>query len=133
MSYNKVLLIGNVGQDPKVTTFRDGEKVANFTLATTELGFTARDGRKVEDRTEWHNIVVRNKSVEFVERFIQKGTALFVEGKIASRSYADQSGQKRYITEIIASNLQLLGSKPKADNKADNGADKYNYSNDYPR
>ena len=126
-------MIGNVGQDPKITTFRDGEKVANFTLATTELGFTARDGRKVEDRTEWHNIVVRNKSVEFVERFIQKGTALFVEGKIASRSYADQSGQKRYITEIIASNLQLLGSKPKADNKADNGADKYNYSNDYPR
>lgn len=132
MSLNKVFLIGNVGQDPKITTFRDGEKVANFTLATSELGFTARDGRKVEARTEWHNIVVRNQSVDFVAKFIQKGTALFVEGKIASRSYADQNGQKRYITEIIASNLQLLGSKPKADNKADNGADNY-YSNDYPR
>ena len=131
MSLNKVLLIGNVGQEPKIATFPDG-KIANFTLATTERGFTTKDGRKVEDRTEWHNIVVRNRAVEVVEKYVKKGTPLFIEGKIATRSYIDNGGQKRYVTEIIASDLQLLGSKPKADNGADNRADNYRYTRDYP-
>lgn len=114
MSVNKVFLIGNVGQAPKITTFRDGGKIANFTLATTERGFTTKDGRKIEDTTEWHNIVVRNALVSVVEKFVQRGTALFVEGKIATRTYQDNSGQTRYVTEIIATNLQLLGAKPKS-------------------
>lgn len=124
-SLNKVFLIGNVGQDPKITTFRDG-KIANFTLATTERGFTTKDGRKVDDRTEWHNIVARNSSADFAERFIKKGTALFVEGKIVTRKYQDSSGQIRSIIEIFASDMQLLGTKPKP-------ADDYQpMSNDYP-
>lgn len=114
MSVNKVFLIGNVGQAPKITTFRDGGKIANFTLATTERGFTTKDGRKIEDSTEWHNIVVKNALVSVVEKFVQKGTALFIEGKIATRTYQDNSGQTRYVTEIIAINLQLLGAKPKS-------------------
>lgn len=126
MSLNKVLLIGNVGQDPKITTFRDGGKVANFTLATTERGFTTKDGRKVEDSTEWHNIVVKNALVSVVEKFVQKGTALFVEGKIATRTYQDNSGQTRYVTEIIVMNLQLLGSKPNSNGGV------YRPMNDYP-
>lgn len=132
MSLNKVFLIGNVGQDPKITTFRDGGKVANFTLATTERGFTTKDGRKVEDQTEWHNIVAKNRIVDVIEKFVKKGTSLFLEGKIATRTYQDNAGQKRYVTEIIVSDLQLLGSKPKADNGADNGADNYRYTRDYP-
>lgn len=126
MSLNKVFLIGNVGQAPKITTFRDGGKIANFTLATTERGFTTKDGRKVEDSTEWHNIVVKNALVSVVEKFVQKGTALFVEGKIATRTYQDNSGQTRYVTEIIVVNLQLLGSKPNP-----NGGG-YRPMNDYP-
>ena len=125
-SLNKVFLIGNVGQDPKITTFRDGGKIANFTLATTERGFTTKDGRKVEDSTEWHNIVVKNGAVDFVEKYVNKGTALFVEGKIATRTYQDNSGQTRYVTEIIVVNLQLLGSKPNP-----NGGG-YRPMNDYP-
>lgn len=132
MSLNKVFLIGNVGQEPKITTFRDGGKVANFTLATTERGFTTKDGRKVEDQTEWHNIVAKNRIVDVIEKFVKKGTSLFLEGKIATRTYQDNAGQKRYVTEIIISDLQLLGSKPKADNGADNGADNYRYTRDYP-
>lgn len=126
MSLNKVFLIGNVGQDPKITTFRDGGKIANFTLATTERGFTTKDGRKIEDSTEWHNIVVKNALVSVVEKFVQKGTALFIEGKIATRTYQDNSGQTRYVTEIIVINLQLLGSKPNP-----NGGG-YRPMNDYP-
>ena len=126
MSLNKVFLIGNVGQEPKVTTFREGGKIANFTLATTERGFTTKDGRKVDDRTEWHNIVARNSSADFAERFIKKGTALFVEGKIATRKYQDSSGQSRFVTEIFASDMQLLGPKPKP------AADYQPISNDYP-
>ena len=132
MSLNKVLLIGNVGQEPKITTFRDGGKVANFTLATTERGFTTKDGREVKEQTEWHNIVVKNRITEVVEKYIKKGSQLFIEGKIATRAYQDNSGQKRFVTEIIVSDLQMLGSKPKADNGADNGADNYRYTKDYP-
>ena len=125
-SLNKVFLIGNVGQDPKITTFRDGGKIANFTLATTERGFTTKDGRKVEDATEWHNIVVKNGAVDFVEKYVNKGTALFVEGKIATRKYQDNSGQTRFVTEIIASNVQLLGSKQQT------GGNYQPMSNDFP-
>ena len=132
MSLNKVLLIGNVGQEPKITTFRDGGKVANFTLATTERGFTTKDGREVKEQTEWHNVVVKNRIAEVVEKYIQKGSPLFIEGKIATRAYQDNSGQKRFVTEIIVSDLQMLGSKPNADNGADNGADNYRYTKDYP-
>ncbi len=112
MSLNKVMLIGNVGRDPEVR-YLDGNsgnaKVATFTLATTER-YRDRNG-ETRENTEWHNIVAWRGNADVVERFVKKGTQLFIEGRIRTRSWDDQSGNKRYTTEIIADNLQLLGKK----------------------
>ena len=109
MAYlNKAMLIGNVGKNPEVRSVQGGAKVAQFTLATTEK-YTDRDGGSHEN-TEWHNIVVWNKPAEFVEKFVQKGTLLFVEGKIRTRSF-DKDGEKRYVTEIVADKIQTLGKR----------------------
>lgn len=109
MSFNKVLLIGNVGKDPEVRHLESGSAVASFTLATTER-FKDKNGA-LTDQTEWHNIVCWRNLAELTEKYITKGTQLFIEGKIRSRSWTDQSGQKRYTTEIIADNIRLLGKR----------------------
>lgn len=109
---NKVFLKGNVGQDPKITTFQDGGKVAQFTLATTERGFTTRDGRQIPDETQWHNIVVKRTGLAGVcEQFVKKGTPLLIEGKIQTRQYQDNAGQTRYVTEIVVEEMELLGGQ----------------------
>jgi single-strand DNA-binding protein len=108
MSLNKVLLIGYVGKDPDVRYFDSGAAVANFPLATTERGYTLANGTVVPERTEWHNIVVRRDLVPFVEKWVKKGSSLFVEGKIRTRNYDDQSGIKRYVTEIYADRLEFF-------------------------
>ena len=109
---NKVFLKGNVGQDPKITTFQDGGKVAQFTLATTERGFTTRDGKQIPDVTDWHNIVVKRTGFAGVcEQFVKKGTPLLIEGKIQTRTYQDNAGQTRYVTEIVVEEMELLGAK----------------------
>ena len=112
MSLNKVMLIGNVGRDPEVR-YLDGNsgnaKVATFTLATTER-YRDRNG-ETRENTEWHNIVAWRGNADVAERFIRKGTQVYIEGRIRSRSWDDQSGNKRYTTEIIVENLQLLGKK----------------------
>ena len=112
MSLNKVMLIGNVGRDPEVR-YLDGNsgnaKVATFTLATTER-YRDRNG-ETRENTEWHNIVAWRGNADVAERFIRKGTQLFIEGRIRTRSWDDQTGNKRYTTEIIVDNLQLLGKK----------------------
>ena len=112
MSLNKVMLIGNVGRDPEVR-YLDGNsgnaKVATFTLATTER-YRDRNG-ETRENTEWHNIVAWRNNADVAERFVKKGTQLFIEGRIRTRSWDDQNGNKRYTTEIIADNLQLLGKK----------------------
>lgn len=109
---NKVFLKGNVGQDPKITTFQDGGKVAQFTLATNERGFTTRDGREIPDVTDWHNIVVKRTGIAGVcEQFVKKGTPLLIEGKIQTRSYEDNAGQIRNVTEIVVEEMELLGAK----------------------
>ena len=102
MSLNRVLLIGNVGRDPDVRYFDSGAAVASFPLATSERGYRLANGTEVPERTEWHNIVVRRDLVPFVEKWVRKGSSLFVEGKIRTRSYDDQAGVKRYVTEIHA-------------------------------
>lgn len=111
MSVNKVILIGNVGKDPDVRYFDNGSAVVNFTLATTERGYTAANGTQVPDRTEWHNVVCWRGLAKVAEQFVKKGTQLYVEGKIRTRSYDDQNGIKRYVVEIYADNLELLGRK----------------------
>lgn len=110
---NKVILKGNVGQDPRITDFEQGGKVAQFTLATTERGFKTKDGRDIPEQTDWHNIVVRKSGLASVcEQYVKKGTPMLIEGKIRTREYTDNSGMKRYITEIHVDEMELLGSKP---------------------
>ena len=111
MSVNKVILIGNVGQDPKVTYYDSGNCVAQASLATTEKGYTLQNGTQIPDRTEWHNLIFRNKLAEVVDKYVHKGDKLYVEGKIRTRSYDDQSGIKRYVTEIFVDNMEMLTPK----------------------
>ena len=112
MAINKVILVGHVGKDPEVRYFDNGSAVANFTMATTERGYTAANGTVVPDRTEWHNIVLWRALAEVAEKYVRKGAKLYIEGKIRTRSYDDASGNKRYITEIYADNMELLDRKP---------------------
>ena len=111
MSLNKVMLIGNVGQEPVVRYLDTGVCVATFSLATTERGYTLQNGTQVPERTEWHNIVVWRKQAEYVEKYIHKGDRLYVEGKIQSRSYDDKQGVRRYVVEIMTENIELLSSR----------------------
>ena len=120
MSLNKVMLIGNVGRDPEVR-YLDGNsgnaKVATFTLATTER-YRDRNG-ETRENTEWHNIVAWRGNADVAERFIKKGTQLYIEGRIRTRTWDDQSGNKRFTTDIVADTLQLLGRRP--ENNAQQG------------
>jgi single-strand DNA-binding protein len=110
MALNKVFLIGNVGKDPDVRHLEGGASVASFTLATTER-FRERGSGETKELTEWHNIVAWRQLADLAENFIRKGSQIFVEGRIRSRSWDDQNGQKRYVTEILADSIQLLGRK----------------------
>ena len=120
MSLNKAMLIGNVGKDPEVR-YLDGSngqaKVATFTLATTER-YRDRNG-ETRENTEWHNIVAWRNTADVVEKYVKKGTQVYIEGRIRTRSWDDQTGNKRYTTEIMADTLQLLGKRQ--DNPAGQG------------
>lgn len=111
MSLNKVQLIGNVGKDPDVRYLDNGVAVATFPLATTERGYTLTNGVQVPERTEWHNVVVWRGLAETVEKYVHKGDKLYVEGKIRTRSYDDQKGIKRYVTEIYVENMEMLSPR----------------------
>jgi single-strand DNA-binding protein len=113
---NQVVLKGNVGQDPKITTFDDGGKVVQFSLATTERGYKKADGTEIPDKTDWHNLVVKRKGLAGVcEQYVKKGTAVLVVGKLKSREYTGDDGQKRYITEVVVEELELCGGGQKRD------------------
>ena len=111
MSVNKVILIGNVGQDPKVTYYEGGNCVAQVSLATTDRGYTLQNGTQVPDRTEWHNLIFRGRLGEIVDKYVHKGDKLYVEGKIRTRSYDDQRGIQRYVTEIFVDNMEMLSPR----------------------
>ncbi|MDB5103384.1 MAG: single-strand binding protein [Fibrobacteres bacterium] len=106
-SLNKATLIGNLGKDPEVRAIPSGAKVANFSIATTE-SYTGKDGQKV-DKTEWHNIVMWRGLAEVAEKYLRKGSQVYIEGRLQTRSWDDQNGQKRYTTEIVADNMVMLG------------------------
>lgn len=108
---NRVILIGNVGKDAPVVKTFDWGKVATFSLATTERGYTTKDGKQVPSVTDWHNIVVKNGRASVVENYVRSGSKLYIEGKITYRSYETKDGSKKYVTEIIADNLELLDKK----------------------
>lgn len=111
MSVNKVILLGNVGKDPDVRYPQQGQCVASFTLATSERYSTANGPA---ERTEWHNIVVWGKQAEIVEKYVRKGTKLYIEGKLRTRQWEDRNAIKRYVTEVYADTFELLGSRPQA-------------------
>lgn len=108
MSLNKVMLIGRCGKDAEVRTVGDN-KVASFTLATTEK-YKDRNGQ-LQENTEWHNIVIWGKLADVAERYVQKGTQLFIEGKIKTEKYSGNDGVEKYTTKVYASSMQLLGGK----------------------
>lgn len=109
---NKVMLIGNLGKDPVVRYYDADQAVAQFPLATTERGYTLPNGTQVPDRTDWHNIVLWKNLAKIAERYLHKGDKVFIEGKVRYRSYDDRKGQRQYITEVYADNMELLTPKP---------------------
>lgn len=105
---NKVMLIGNVGQDPVVRYLDNGVCVASVRLATTERGYTLQNGTQVPDRTEWHSLIFWRKQAETVEKFVHKGDKLYVEGKIQSRKYDDRQGITHQVVEIMVDQMEML-------------------------
>ena len=107
MAVNSVTVIGNLGGDPQTRSLPSGDSVANFSLATNKR-FTDRSGAR-QERTEWHRIVVWGKRAEVCSKYLSKGRQVYVEGRIQTRNYDDKEGNKRYITEIVAQDVQFLG------------------------
>ncbi|MBP5195896.1 MAG: single-stranded DNA-binding protein [Bacteroidaceae bacterium] len=111
---NKVMLIGNVGVDPDVRYVDRGVCVAQLRLATSERGYTLPNGTEVPERTEWHNVVLWRQLAEVVDKYVKKGDKLYIEGKIHTRSYEDNQGRTRYVTEIWADAMEMLTPKPQS-------------------
>lgn len=117
MSVNKVILIGNVGKDPETRHLEGGNTVSRFSLATSEV-YKNKDGEKITS-TEWHNIVLWKGLAEVAEKYVKKGSQLYIEGRIRTRSYTDQEGNTKYTTEIIGDTMQMLGRKAEANISTD--------------
>ncbi len=109
-SLNKILLIGNLGKDPEVRYTPDGSPVATFSLATSE-SWTDKNGSR-QEHTEWHTIVAWNRLADLAKRYLSKGRQVYVEGRLRSRDWNDRDGNKRRTTEVIATQMVLLGSRP---------------------
>lgn len=120
MSVNKVLLLGRLGQDPELKFTPSGQPVCNFSVATSE-SWTDKNGQK-QEKTEWSRIVVWGKLAELCNQYLAKGRQVFIEGKLATRSWEDQQGQKKYATEIVASTVQFIGGNAGANATAGNNA-----------
>lgn len=110
MSINKVILIGNLGNEPEVKTFTNGDKITTASIATSERWTDKNTGEKKE-QTEWHRVVFSNRLAEVAEQYLHKGSKFYIEGKIKTRKWQDQNGQERYSTEIRADNMQMLDSR----------------------
>jgi len=112
-SVNKAILIGNLGKDPELRYTPSGQAVASFPLATSER-FKDKEGNW-QERTDWHNVVVWGRQGETVKEYLKKGRSAYVEGRIQTRSYEDRDGNKKYVTEIVASRIQFLGGRGEGD------------------
>lgn len=122
MSVNKVILMGYVGKDPEYKDFDNGGSVAQFTLATTDRAFKTANGTEVPARTEWHNIVLQNGLAKIAKEYVKKGDKLYIEGKIRTRSYEDNNGVKRCVTEVYGYNMEMLSSKKDGQTTQQGGA-----------
>jgi len=118
---NKVILVGNLGKDPEVRYLDNGVAVANFSLATTE-SYKNKEGERVS-QTEWHNIVLWRGLAEVAEKWLKKGSSVYVEGKIRTRKWEDKDGNTRYSTEILGDNMTMLGGKPVSESPAESVSD----------
>ena len=108
------MLIGYVGKDPDVRYYDADQAVAQFSLATTERGYVLQNGTKVPDHTDWHTVLAWSGLAKIVEKYVHKGDRLYIEGRIRYRSYDDHKGQRRYVTEVLAENMELLSPKVNA-------------------
>lgn len=106
---NKVILVGHLGKDPETRYMPSGKAVSNFSIATSETW--KKDGEK-QEKTEWHNIVAFDKLGEIVAQYLKKGSLVYIEGKLQTRKWQDKEGKDRYSTEIVASQMQMLGGRP---------------------
>ena len=112
------MLIGNVGKEPDVRYYDQDQAVATFSLATTERGYTLQNGTKFPDHTDWHTVMAWRGLGKIVEKYVHKGDKLYIEGRIRYRSYDDQKGQRRFVTEILAENMELLTPRPIANERS---------------
>lgn len=126
-SVNKVILVGNLGRDPELRTFPSGGQIANISIATTEQWKDRQSGERRE-LTEWHNVVFNDRLAEIAGQYLRKGSAVYVEGRLRTRKWQDQSGQDRYTTEIRADVLQMLGARGESGSGGGGGG---NYSGGY--
>ncbi|MGI6242588.1 MAG: single-stranded DNA-binding protein [Prevotella sp.] len=110
---NKVMLIGNVGKEPDVRYYDADQAVAKVALATSERGYTLKNGTQVPDRTDWHNLVFYRQLAKIVEQYVHKGDKLYIEGRLRYNTYDDQRGKRHYITEIFVDNMEMLSPKTK--------------------
>lgn len=108
---NKVMLIGNVGNEPEVRYVDQGVAVARISLATTERGYTLQNGTQVPDRTDWHNVILWRRLAEVVEKYVHKGDKLYIEGRVRYTTYDDKRGVRHNLTEIWADNMEMLSPK----------------------
>ncbi len=122
---NKVILVGRLGSDPEVKTISQGQTVAKISVATSE-SWTGKDGQK-QERTEWHRVTVWGKLAEICGKHLTKGRQVYVEGKLQTRSWEDQQGQKRYATDIVASTVQFLGAANERSTSTTGSGDDMNY------
>lgn len=116
---NRVMLIGRLGRDPESRYMPNGKAVVNFSIATSERW--KKDG-EAQERTEWHNIVAFEKLAEIIAQHLRKGSQVFVEGKLQTRKWQDKEGKDRYSTEIVASSMQMLGSRPQQERQEPSSA-----------
>jgi len=115
MSVNKVILLGNVGGDPEISYVAPGQPLARMRLATNEKARTNAAGAKIPERTEWHNIVMWGRQAEVAEKYIRKGTQLYIEGHLRTRNWEDRNNIKHTITEIYVDSFELLARSAAAD------------------
>jgi len=109
------MLIGNVGKDPDVRYYDADQAVAKVTLATSERGYTLKNGTQVPDRTDWHNLVFYRQLAKVVEQYVHKGDKLYVEGRLRYSTFDDQMGKRHYVTEILVENMEMLTPKARTD------------------
>jgi len=118
---NKVILLGNLGKDPEIRYLESGAAVCSFSMATSET-YTDRSSGERVTQTEWHNVVLWRKLAETAEKYLKKGSSVYIEGKLRSRSWEDQNGQKKYTTEVVGDQMQMLGRPGDSNQQNSNAA-----------